>query len=282
MTTALENVLAVAPAGGDREALWTEAIVQAMRIRPGRKSARGPSPAERLRCMREKLDKELVAFHQKLVVKPHEGRAPEHATGGALWDIAIPLTLFPKRDRGFSRIECIVEFRADGDGDGTIRVLQLEPQERSNILARAEMGGELELTTSASLGLPLPLKGNVAVAEAAGKIYGRVETAKLNYEIRRECVQAEIVQGVGARWRLDDLRDQERVRLEGHQLGVLLEVEPPAPAIHAAGYLKAYSKINWLSHAVGSLWRDFGEAVKAFFQGGAPTETYGQWQDILR
>src|SRR5262249_41419207 len=137
----------------------------------------------------------------------------------------VPLTLFPWRDQGFTRVEVMVEFSNADDGKG-LRVLELRPAARSQVMARAEMGASLELRTRGKLGLPVPLPTGTSVVEAAGEVYGKTETAKLTYETTRDCVIAEIVKGHGARWRLDDVQDPKLLAVESHQLAVVLEVAP--------------------------------------------------------
>jgi hypothetical protein len=265
----------------DGAALWNEAIVEAMHATSSRGARGAETPAERLRRMRDSMAGELVAFHEGLVVAPYEGDELKPDPGTALWDVGIPVTLFPKRDHGFGHVECLVEFRSEGEERQPFRVMALQPEERSDVLAKAEMGATLRVGASGAAGAPMPAVPGASVAEAAAKVYGQVEAGVFDYEIRRHCTLAEIVAGTGARWRLDDLHDRDQVRLESHQLAVVLAVDEGAGPIAAAGCLEAYSKPQWLSHPLEGLLRDLGAAVRSFFTRGAPSQAYAEWEDIL-
>lgn len=280
MTAALEALLKEIPAPTtDADAMWTEAIAAAVRG-PAMRSHSTESPAERMRRMRDALQGEIVAFHDALVVVPYKGELATTMPGSALWEVRVPLTLFPRRDQGFSCVEVLVELSNDREGDG-LRVLDLLPKARTELVARAEMGGSLELRTKAKLGLPVPLPTGVSVVEAAGEVYAKAETARFTYQTARTCVLSESVRGRGGRWRLDDPRDRERFGLESHQLSMVLEVAPGAAPVHAAGYLQAYSDVAWLSASLGSVWAALGERIRAFFKRGAPAEAYAEWENVV-
>ncbi|HET9622074.1 MAG TPA: hypothetical protein VFP84_11950, partial [Kofleriaceae bacterium] len=197
-----------------------------------------------------------------------------------LWQIAVPLTLFPKRDHGFSRIECIVEL-ASPAGPGAFRVVELLPPARAEVLGKLELGGKLDLHTNAKLGMQLALApSDLIVSDAIAELYGHGEIDRA-YELRRDCVVSEIVDGTGGRWRLDDVSRPERVAPEGHQLAIVVEAAPGARPLHLTGYLQAYSDVRWLTSSLGSAWRSFRDQVAAFFHRGMPTEAYGEWRDVL-
>lgn len=281
MSQALDQLIQAAPPTLDVDDLWRDAINQASRYGPQRSSAGEPLD-ERLREMRDLIGKELVAFHEALIVTPHAGDAAPTMPQSQLWDVAIPLTLFPKRDHGFSRLECIIKFAVEDSNPGTMRVLRLKPSDRTEVLARVDLGARLQVSTNAELNVPIPELEGTTVANVAGEIYGGVEVGRLTYEATRSCVESEIVGGTGGRWRLDDLRDSRQVAIEGHQLSVVLEVADAAASVSGAGYLQAYSDTNWLTHALdGSLWEDFSGALRTFFRRGLPTESYAEWNNIV-
>ena len=281
MTRALERIVEKVPSPINRDMLWAEAISGAMQAIPPRGRKGRETPAERMRRLRDLLNKELVAFHNALVVTPYAETDLQSDPETILWNIGIPLTLFPQRDHGFSRIECVVEFSTENDDERTIRVVRLFPEERNEVLATAEMGAKLDLATSAKMGLPAPFPTGIVTGEVAAEIYGKLDAGLFRYEARRMCVQTEIVRGTAARWRLDDVHDRLKVHMESHQLRVVLQVAPKAGIVHAAGYLQAYSKTQWLTHALGGIWRDLGKAVRSFFRRGAPAEAYGEWENII-
>jgi hypothetical protein len=276
MTKALATILANCPAH-DGSAIWNDAIVEAAKL-PMQRGQR-EAPVERLARLRETLKGELVAFHDHLVVTPHDG-GKEAGAGKKFWNIQIPLTLFPKRDRGFTRTECIVEFRTDSEKEGGFRLVELFPKERSRVLAQGLIGGKLELKTQVGMKVPVPLPVGTSSAEAKVKVYGE-GGAEFEYKAERQCVIAEIIGGRGARWRLDDLQDASKVGAESHQLGVIMEVQDGTPPIHAAGCLNAYSEEKWLTQPVSDVVSKLAHNLVTFFKKGAPAEAYAEWQNIL-
>ncbi len=280
ITRALRHLTAQHPPV-DAERLWDEATEAAWRLPSSR--AEGPPPGERMARLREQLQGELVAFHKQLRVTPYTGAELSSAPGWTLWSVAIPLTLFPKRDQGFSRVECIVEFSTADEQARVLRVLKLSPEERGVVQARAELGGSLQVEASAKLGIKLPVPGLALADDVAARIYGRGQVGPFFYEARRMCVEAENLEGVGARWRLqhDAASPIQGVGAESHQLAVVLEVKQGAPPIDAAGYLEAYSDTHWLTQTVGGFWQNLKEALRNFFKRGAPVSAYAEWRNLL-
>lgn len=261
----------------DSEQLWNEAIEAAWRL-PSHRDG-GPPPGERLARLREQLKGELVAFHKELLVTPYTGGGLNSPPGWRPWLVGIPLTLFPKRDQGFSRVECLVEFLAADEQSRVLRVLKLMPDERGVVQASAELGGSLQVDANVKLGLRLPLPGLSLTDEVAASLYGKSTVGPLRYEARRMCVETEIVEGVAARWRLQhDAASPRRIGAESHQLAVLLTVKQGAPPIDAAGYLEAFSDVNWLTQTVGGFWQNLWARLRNFFKRGAPVSAYAEWR----
>lgn len=279
LTPALRDLVARHPPT-NTERLWDEISEAAWKL--PRSRGEMELPGERVARLRERLHGELIAFHQRLLVTSYTAGDMPCAPGCALWRVDIPLTLFPKRDQGFSRLECLVEFRMDGERTDCFRVLRLFPEERSMVQAHAELGAALALDVGAKVGVPLPAVPGLALTdEVAARVYGKTAVGPFIYEARRTCVETEIFEGTSARWRLDDTSSPERVGVEGHQFSVLLEVKQGAPPLHAAGYLEAYSDLHWLSATVGGFWQNLKQALRDFFKRGAPVEAYAEWRDIL-
>jgi hypothetical protein len=258
-------------------AMWDHAIEAAWSA--PRERGDEEKPAEKLIRLRKAIEGELVAFHRALEVFPYTGDDLPCPEGARLIRVGVPLTLFPKRDRGFTRVECIVELSAGGDGDAP-RVLQVLPKDRSEVVATAAMGASLDLDTNVKLGIPLPLPGGSAVSSAAAHVYGKAEAAFV-YEARRIFTATEIVGGTGARWRLEDPSRPDRVGVESHQLMMVIAVKNGATALRAAGYLQAYSDTQWLTSSVGGFWQNLAASVRKFFQRGAPVEAYAEWEVTL-
>ncbi|HEX7842078.1 MAG TPA: hypothetical protein VF469_31620 [Kofleriaceae bacterium] len=276
----LQETLRHHPPSPPVDRMWDEAIEQSYSIPVARGGGAHETPAERLVRLRDKLKGELVAFHDRLHVEPYKGQELACAEARRLWLVRVPLTLFPKRDQGFSRLECIVELRSEAAPQG-FRVVKTLPEPRAEVVGKVELGAKLEVETSAKLGARLPLPPVLTlVGDVATEVYGKAQ-ADFTHELRRECVVSEIVEGTGARWRLDDLSHPERVTVEGHELALIVEASPAAVPLHATGLLQAYSDVRWLTSSLGSLWQSLKGRVLEFFRRGAPLEAYGEWREIL-
>jgi hypothetical protein len=288
MAKALEKLRIATSPVSDREVLWKCAIREAMDQGDRDRDSRWgkETAADRLARLRDSLKRETAAFHQRLKVCAYQGNEVKATTASRrLWEVGIPLTLFPKRDKGFDLIECIVEFSPYNDHDH-VRVVGLLPKARDRVFGQTELGlsGKLQLEVSQAHGvLPEFLCGSagVDVQDASVKVYGKT-TFHIEREHYRECVLAENVGGTGARWRLDDPHEQRLVAAEGHQFTAILETEADVGPVHAAGYLEAHSSLRWMTATLGSVWNYFSERLRTFFSRGIPVEAYGEWTDILK
>jgi hypothetical protein len=254
-------------------ALWLDALREANSIAEFR-SGDGESAGSVMAKLRSRLAGEIVAFHKLLIATPQKnGDGDQHR-----WQVAFPLTLFPKRNQGFSRIDCAVEFAAP-DG-GVFRIVEALPFDRSETVAEAGMGAELQVDANGKAGLPISLGlSERTVASASAKVYGQAKT-DFHYTIRRAAVTSEVTHGTGAAWRLENPSNNEQLAAEGHQLSVIVETEGEV-RLDVAGYVKAYSEVQWLTSAVGDLLHNLSESVQKFLRSGAPAEAYGEWHDVL-
>jgi hypothetical protein len=254
----------------DARKMWDETVEELSSARFRGEEASGATEA--FARLRAALRGEVVAFHKLLYVVP-EG---DGAAGARKWRVSIPLTLFPKRDHGFVSVECAVEFEGRG---GEFRVLEALPLDKSDTLAEASMGAELQVEASGKVGAPIALAAGNTVASASVKVYGSAKT-NFDYTVKRATVVCEVLHGTGALWRLENPARPEEVAAESHSLEVILETAGDC-TLSAAAYLKAASEVQWLSSSVGRIIANLGDTIRRFFGDGAPVEAYGQWADIL-
>ncbi|MFP2903873.1 hypothetical protein ACLESD_02130 [Pyxidicoccus sp. 3LFB2] len=261
---------------------WDEAVHDAFRLRSRPAAlARHPHLGWHFIQLRSLANAELVSFHHELTVTPYRGPEVPCPDGYSLWRVDLPLTLFPKRDSGFSRIECRVEFSTDEESPDAFHVLQLLPEQGSEVKSRAELSGSLQIDTLVNLGIWVPHPTARSTADAAVERYGNDGLRPPVSEGVRRRAKTELLRGTGARWYLEALAQPPVRGAESHQLGVILAVKPGAPALHAAGSLLACSDEDWMSQSVGSILREFNSDVRDFFKRGAPAEGYGAWRDLL-
>lgn len=253
----------------DAKQIWDDAVETAVRSRH-RGSPEGAAASDTIARLRNALKGEVIAFHKILGVAK-DGDAANR------WRVQIPLTLFPKRDQGFTQVECAVEFEAVGNAP--FRVIDALPVDKDETLAEASMGSELQVEASAKAGAPLPIAIGTTVASASAKVYGNAKV-NLQYTVRRSTVQCEVLNGTGALWRLENPSKPHELAAESHQLAVILEAGSDC-VLNAAGYLKASSEVQWLSSSVGRLFENLGDAWRKFVNDGAPVEAYGEWRDVI-
>ncbi|MDW3221814.1 MAG: hypothetical protein R8G34_02825 [Paracoccaceae bacterium] len=259
--------------------LWDDAFVQAGQVRSGRSGAK-TSPKDRILELKATIEQELVGFHEQLVIRPHAGDQTPTKPDNKLWDVEIPLTLFPKRHSGFNRIECVFRlFMADGN-NAEFRVLKLHPAERETLLARGTFSGKLNMSAKGTLDA---MNVHPAGGASAGvEIDAGLETGDLSVEASRRCVETEIMMGTGARWRLEDANDTIQLQIESHSLKLVLETSDGSDPIDAAGYIQAFSTTRWVTRLIdGNFWLDFRGQIKTFFERGMPIEAYAEWKNIL-
>lgn len=281
MSEALDRFLEVHPPVGSL-ARWDEAVHDAFRLRSR------PAALSRFAHLgwhfinlRKQATAELVSFHRELTVTPYRGPEVPCPDGYSLWHVDIPLTLFPMRDQGFSRVECLVEFSTEEKSPGAFRVLKLLPEQGAEVKARTELSGSLQLDTLKKVGLWVPLPTARLTSEVAVERYGNEGVGPLISDAVRRCTETEVLGGTGARWLLKAPEQRQVPGAESHQFAVILAVKHGAPALHAAGSLLAYSDEDWLGQSVGSILLEFDSDVRKFMKSGAPAEGYGEWKDVL-
>lgn len=81
--------------------LWDQAVAAAWN-QPVMRSSLDAEPGERMAHLRDSLRGELVAFHKRLPVRLYAGTDLSALVRAGLVQVDIPVTLFPKRDQGFT------------------------------------------------------------------------------------------------------------------------------------------------------------------------------------
>ncbi|TQF15142.1 hypothetical protein FJV41_15125 [Myxococcus llanfairpwllgwyngyllgogerychwyrndrobwllllantysiliogogogochensis] len=261
---------------------WDETVHDAFLL-----SGRLDTPAEKawlketFLALRQRACADLVAFHDELMVTPYGGTDVVCPEGYSPWRVEFGLSLFPKREQGFARFECVVEFSLYETCPDAFRVLEVLPEASAQVKACAEQRGSLQLESLRQARLVLPMPKARRAAEVAVEFYGKPGPRPSLHDAVRTCVKAEALGDTAACWRLDASAPSRVPGAESHSLAVILAVRPDAPAIQAAGSLLAYSQENWLDAVVGDHWRKFLSSVREFQGSGAPAEAYGEWMDIL-
>ncbi|MCI0738430.1 MAG: hypothetical protein L0Y72_05255 [Gemmataceae bacterium] len=286
MNQVMEQIRAETAPLAAADDLWRAAIREAGDLDVQRSSGQSADGAQRLARLREALMGEMAAFHERLTVSPYKGNDFPAKPYRKLWQVDIPVTVFPKRDRGFDLVECLVEFGAENKAD-YLQVVGLFPKERDRVFGKTQLGldAKLQLDASQALGvLPAALAGagGLTTVEEAGLKFKVSTKFDVEHTHFRNCAMVEIVRGIGGRWRLDDPHNQRTVRAESHQFQAILETADGIGPVHAAGYIQAQSSLRWVTATLGSIWESLKDKVKALFGRGIPVEAYGEWTDILK
>ncbi|NVJ21254.1 hypothetical protein HUW62_08500 [Myxococcus sp. AM011] len=261
---------------------WDETVHDAFLL-----SGRLDTPAETawlketFLALRKRASADLVSFHDELMVTPYGGADVACPEGYSPWRVEFGLSLFPKREQGFARLECVVEFSLYETSPDAFRVLKVLPEAGAEVKACAEPRGTLQLESQRPARLMLPMPKSRRAPEVAVELYGKSGPGPYLHDAVRTCVKAEALGATAARWRLEGPSPSREPGAESHALSVILAVRPDAPAIQAAGSLLAFSKENWLDAVVGDHWRQFLTSVREFQGSGAPAEAYGEWMDLL-
>ena len=124
MSTSFDRILSESSPILDNDSLWNQAIREAGMSTTMRRGEHGESPRDRMLRLKESLKGELVAFHDFLLARPYAGDIRPSRSDAKLYEVDIPLTLFPKRSQGFSRVECVVEFDSSAAGSDGPRILK--------------------------------------------------------------------------------------------------------------------------------------------------------------
>jgi|GEM_PF-5946143 len=261
---------------------WDETVHDAFLL-----SGRLDTPAEQawlketFLALRKRASADLVSFHDELMVTPYGGTDVVCPEGYSPWRVEFGLSLFPKREQGFARFECVVEFSLYETSPDAFRVLKVLPEERARVKACEEPRGTLQFESLPQARLMLPMPKSRRASEVAVEFYGKPDPGPSLHDAAWTCVKAEALGDTAVRWRLDAPSPSRVPGAESHALSVILAVRPDAPAIQAAGSLLAYSQENWLDAVVGEHWRQFLTSVREFQGSGAPAEAHGEWVDLL-
>lgn len=194
------------------------------------------------------------------------------------WWLRIPLVLFPRRNWAFSRLEVRVEFSPDEPRpELRPRAFDILPNRRFDAVLKA--GAHALLSVGAdghfTVGTPdvsVPVPGGAVVAAGAGA------QAKASVGTHVEFNPVEF-RAVAARvdhtapglekvfWRLDG---SEFFQENQPELIVVLQVPLEVESATVVGVLQAYRRFNLFPAGLQAAIRQLPEALRVFFQQGAP------------
>lgn len=193
-----------------------------------------------------------------------------------LYEIQVPVTLFPRSGWAFSRLECWLEFAPGEDAALRPTVHDLFPEDKWQVQLKASAAVSIGIDEEARFGASVNASaGRAAVnAQVGGNavfVIGPIERT-----LRRSTIRARGRGNVECFWRLDgtDCVDGEDI-----QLGVILAVPiartGPVPV---RGELKAYHDFNVLTADIFTDWvHDFSDALKSLAGAGFVVTDRQRW-----
>jgi hypothetical protein len=194
------------------------------------------------------------------------------------WWLRIPLLLFPRRNWAFSRLEVRIEFSPDEpQPDLRPKAFDILPDRRFDTVLKAgahallSVGADGHFTVRTP-DVSVPVTGGAVVAAGAGA------QAKASVESHVEFNPVEF-RAVAARvdhtapglekvfWRLDG---SEFFQENQPEFVVVLQVPQEVESASVVGVLQAYRRFNLFPAGLQAAIRQLPEAIRVFFQQGAP------------
>lgn len=193
------------------------------------------------------------------------------------YSVTFAVTLFPKVDWQFDRLEAQVEFGGPKtDATSTPVAFDLFPEDEWETLVRANMHLEVGVTEGLEFacGAPANVAGLNAAAQAKFAGGTRFVVPPRDYGLRRAKILSRGRGNSEVFWRLYDTGYLER---QEPQLGVVLKVPNGSRPVRARGTLAAYRSAKFWTAALGTLFADFPERLRSWFTAGTPLYGHGDW-----
>jgi hypothetical protein len=191
--------------------------------------------------------------------------------------VTFAVTLFPKVDWRFDRLEAQVEFSAPGTDAARAPVaFDLYPQDEWDTLVRANVHLEVGVTEGLEFACSVPANAAGLSAAAQAKVAGGASfvVPPRDYGLRRAKVLSRGRGNAEVFWRLYDAAYLER---QEPQLGVVLKVPKGGRPVRARGTLAAYRSAKFWTAALGALFADFTERLHSWISAGTPLYGHGDW-----
>lgn len=276
-----------------RGALLKETRALAGSLAPG-DAARDPRFEDALTLL-DQLDAEVAEFsafpefvplqaadfeRQGLALPP---RFVELAARHRFYWVRFPITLKPRTDRPFVKLQCAVEFNPGTDPGHLRPVAQCVLPDRkfqqlmqTSTRFTVSLGEDLEFKANAAADSALPGGGAAAkaavdatLAAGAGAIVG-----PFTYTWNRALINHS---GTGSEKVFWSLNGAEFFEAQEPVLVVVLRVPKELTSLRIAAALQASHKVSLLAGTLGSALELLGERIRGFFRAGAPTRHTQTW-----
>jgi hypothetical protein len=219
-------------------------------------------------------------LHPLPQVNPASAAVAEFGLGNrfAFYWLRIPLLLFPRRNWAFTRLEVRIEFSPDEQRvDLRPKAFDLLPSRRFDALFAAGAHAQLSVSTDGHFEIATP-ELYVPLGSGAGLGAGADAQARASLGVNIGLGPVEF-RAVKARidhtapgldrvfWRLDGAQFFQENQPE---LIVVLQVPREVKAVSVVGVLQAYRRFNLFPAGLQAAIRQLPEALRVFFQQGAP------------
>jgi hypothetical protein len=189
--------------------------------------------------------------------------------------ITFAVTLFPKVDWQFDRLECQIELNSGGSAPLPV-AFDVYPYDEWNTIVQLNMKLDVGVDEQFKFDAQLPpgtpgLSGQVRARVNAG--LGIVVPPR-DYSLRRATVVSRGRGNSQVFWRLLGTGYFEQTE---PRLGLVVRVPKGVPSVRADGVLAAYRTANFWTAALGSLFQDLPDRIRSWLGRGSPLYGQASW-----
>jgi hypothetical protein len=277
--------------GIDRSALLAEAAyrIDALQSDLGIDADNNGRPSEEANIVLELIGDEarLAAFPDIYKITnqdflTHDFKVPTHISqlyeDYKFYWIRFPVGLVTKRNWAFNMIEMRIEFNKEDAAPLRPKAFQIFPDKRFQTLFEANQ--ELKIGIDANFELAAKSgKIGIPLGEAEGKIHvytGANAAAKMGlvfgpyvYKVKKAAIDHNAPGMEWVFWRLDGA---EFFQEDNPELIVVAQVPKDTKAVVIEAKLQAYRNFNFAAANLRQLVFNLPKGLRAFFQGGIPTQ----------
>jgi hypothetical protein len=195
--------------------------------------------------------------------------------------VTFPVTLFPKLDWQFDRLECQIELSPGAGESRPAIAFDIYPADEWDTIAKIGMEVNVGIDEAFQFRGQLPEGAPVLSGEASARTNAslRFVVPPRNYSLQRATVLSRGRGNSEVFWRL---LGANYFRRDEPRFGIVLQVPKGVAAVTARGSLAAYRTSLFWSAALGSLLDDLPARIKSWLRRGSPLYGQASWPLVTR